>query len=258
MVDDGTKELRSSNQKLEESNKMLQQYAFIVSHDLQEPLRKIETFTHIAMQCYLNEQSKLKINLDKILSSATRLRILINDLLNYSTINKEGVFEKVNLNTIICEAIANLESVARPLNPVIEVSEMPEMEVIPSQMRQVFQNLLSNSFKFSRSGVQCVIKINAAYVNDKAVDSREVSNGEFCRISFIDNGVGFNNQYKDIIFEIFKRLQDRSVYEGTGIGLAIVKKVIERHGGSVYATSKENEGSTFTMVLPVIQSQKML
>ena len=248
-VEERTAELKRSNERLEQSNKDLEQFAFIASHDLQEPLRKIQTFSNIAQQRYLDEKPKVKSYLQRISSSANRLRDLISDLLNYSKINAEEVFRKTNLNLILEETLTDLE-----YKSSIHIDPLPEIEVIPSQMRQVFQNLISNSLKFSRENIPCKILIKADLIAHKEIDSPATAVGGFCRISISDNGIGFNNQYNSRIFEIFKRLNHAELYEGSGIGLAIVKKIIERHDGIIFASGKEDEGATFVIILPLRRS----
>ncbi len=257
-VEERTRELRKSNQRLEENNKELQQFAFIASHDLQEPLRKIQTFSNIALEKHLDEKPKVQFYLEKINTSVKRLRDLITDLLNYSKISSEDAFRKTNLNSVIDETLADLEFAIKLTNPTLQISPIPVIEVIPSQIRQVFQNLLSNCFKFVRQDVPCIIAIKAELVNTKTEDATPDENGEFCRITISDNGIGFDNEYTEKIFEIFQRLNGREVYEGSGIGLAIVKKIIERHDGIVIAKGVENEGATFTIVLPVKHQRLVL
>lgn len=250
-VEERTKELKQSNLRLEENNKELQQFAFIASHDLQEPLRKIQTFSNIALEKYLDEKPKVQFYLEKINTSVKRLRDLITDLLSYSKISTEDAFRRSNLNEIIDEALADLEYGVKLANPILHISRIPIVEIIPSQLRQVFQNLLSNSLKFARPDIPCVIRIHAELVSKKAIHALPDEHGEFCRISISDNGIGFDNGYTEKIFEIFQRLNGREMYEGSGIGLAIVKKIIERHDGIVSAHGVENQGATFVIVLPL-------
>jgi len=248
-VEERTSELRRSNQRLEQSNKELEQFAYIASHDLQEPLRKIQTFSNVALQRHLDEKIKVKSYLQKISSSANRLRDLVTDLLNFSKINAAEVFVPSNLNLLLDETLTDLE-----YKCAIQIDPMPEIEAIPSQIRQVFQNLISNSIKFSRENVPCKILIKADLIEHKEINSPVSDTGEYCRISVSDNGIGFNNDYNVHIFEIFKRLNHADLYEGSGIGLAIVKKIIERHDGLIYASGKENEGATFIIILPLRRS----
>jgi signal transduction histidine kinase len=250
-VEERTAALKISNQQLQDRNKDLQQFAFIASHDLQEPLRKIQTFSNIILERHLDEKPKVKYYLDKISSSAIRLRGLVTGLLNLSNIDSEDAFEKTNLSTIVEETLADLELTIKAQQATIDVSPLAEIEVIRSQFHRVFQNLIDNSLKFCRENVPCKVTIKGEYVAEKAVDAACVASGEFYRISICDNGIGFSSEFTDRIFEIFRRLNNRDKYEGHGIGLAIVKKIVDRHEGLLYARGKENEGATFIIVLPV-------
>lgn len=249
-VKERTLELSRSNQRLDESNKELQQFVYIASHDLQEPLRKVQTFVNIMLERYLDEKPKLIYYLEKIFASTHRLRNLIADLLKYSIINSDELFVKTDLNTIMGEVLLDLQFPENDQDSVI-MSPLPEVDVIPAQMRQVFQNLLSNSLKFSREGIPCVISIKSERIEEKSLSSILSDEGDFYRISFSDNGIGFQEEYADKIFEIFQRLNPRELYDGTGIGLSIVKKVIDKHDGIISAQGRQNEGATFVIVLPV-------
>lgn len=250
-VEERTLELKKSNQRLEENNKALQQFAFIASHDLQEPLRKIQTFSNIALERYMEEKEKLGTYLGKISTSATRLRSLIADLLDYSRIYADDRFMMVDLTALIQEVISDLELHTDDTPCSVALDGHFRAEVIPSQMRQLFQNLLSNSVKFAKRDRRCEIAISGEYVANKSIESPAQADGKFIRLMIRDNGIGFSNEFKERIFEIFQRLNSKTAYEGTGIGLAIVKKVVEGHDGLVVATGKENEGAIFTIVLPV-------
>lgn len=250
-VEERTKELKKINIRLEENNKELQQFAFIASHDLQEPLRKIQTFSNIALEKHLDEKPKVQYYLEKINTSVKRLRDLITDLLNYSKISSEDAFRKSDINEIINETLTDLEFAVKGADPSINISKIPTIEVIPSLIRQVFQNLLSNCLKFARQDVATVINIQAERVATRNINALPDENGEYCRITVSDNGIGFDKEYTEKIFEIFQRLNGREMYEGSGIGLAIVKKIIERHDGLVAAYGEENNGATFTLILPI-------
>jgi signal transduction histidine kinase len=250
-VEERTFELKRSNQWLAQSNQELQQFAFIASHDLQEPLRKIQTFSHIALEKHLDDKQRVRSSLEKINTSAYKLRDLITDLLNYSRISVNDVFKKTDLNAIIEETLADLEISISERAPTINVSAIPDIEAIPSLMRQMFQNLISNSLKFCRIGVHCTIDIRAERVATKSIDASLTEEGKYCRLTVTDNGIGFIQEYNEKIFEIFQQLNGRELYKGTGIGLAIVKKVVERHDGVIAAHGRENEGATFVIVLPL-------
>ncbi len=250
-VHERTKQLLAANQRLEQSNRELQQFAFVASHDLQEPLRKIQTFSHLALERHLDDHEKLTTDLKRIADSAGRLRGLIRDLLDYSKIFADDVFMPVDLNKVVAEVLGDLEIQKEGGQCNIEVSPLPQVEAISFQFRQVFQNLISNAIKFARPGVKCAIRIWGELVSEKSFSAEESDDGKYCRISIQDNGIGFSNEFRHQIFDIFQRLNDRGTYEGTGIGLSIVKKVVERHDGIIAAAGVENQGATFTIVLPV-------
>lgn len=250
-VTERTHDLLKANERLEESNKELQQFAYVASHDLQEPLRKIQTFSNIAAERHLADREKLRSYLDRIANSAGRLRNLIRDLLSYSKIYSDEIFIPVNLNEVINEVLGDLELNAGEHPCQVHVDPLPTVEAIPVQIRQLFQNLLSNAIKFARADIACAIKVSGDIISAKSFDAAHDSSGRYCMITIRDNGIGFSNEFSERIFEIFQRLNGRSEYEGTGIGLAIVKKVIERHDGLITATGVENEGATFKIILPL-------
>jgi len=254
-VAERTEELYKSNMELETSNHDLQQYASVASHDLKEPLRKIQIYSDRIRRQFLQDNAEADAYMEKIISSSQRMTTLINDLLNYSRLSSEGFFQMTNLNQILAELISDLELLIAEKQATIHVCELPMMEVIPGQIRQLFQNLISNSIKFSKTDVPPVISISMNRVASKQIDARPDPNGEFCQINISDNGIGFNEIYKDKIFTMFQRLHSKEAFEGTGIGLAIVKKIIEKHNGLLSVHSKENEGATFSFVLPICQSK---
>jgi signal transduction histidine kinase len=248
-VEERTSELQQANKELETSNAELQQYAFIASHDLQEPLRKIITFSQILNERFAanNEASQY---IKRIVTSSERMRTLINDLLNYSKLSITPEFIKTPLNLVIQDTIADLEVSIKEAGGKIVVDQLPTIKIIPDQMRQAFQNIISNAIKFSKPGIPPLIKIQSDFTNEKSSESKATPNGNYCRIYISDNGIGFSEQYLDKIFAMFQRLHTKTEYEGTGIGLSIVKKIIEKHDGIVTARSKEGEGATFIIVLP--------
>jgi signal transduction histidine kinase len=252
-VEERTRELREMNKALEASNAELQQYAFLASHDLQEPLRKITTFSHIVLDKYLAGHSEAAEYLHKVISSSERMRKLINDLLNYSRLSTDTHFTATDLNELVKGIEKDLELFIKEKGARLEVGPLPRVEVIPVQMQQVFQNLVNNALKFSRNGVAPHIKIWAERVGEKSLSAAPAEDGAYVRLCIEDNGIGFNEMYLDRIFTIFQRLHARHEYEGTGIGLALVKKIVERHHGLLGARSTEGEGSTFIIVLPLTQ-----
>lgn len=249
-----TEELHRMNIQLESSNHDLQQYASVASHDLKEPLRKIQIYGDRLRRLLTSEaNSPAEAYIGKIITSSQRMTTLINDLLNYSRLSGDGHFQVVNVNGIIEGLVSDLELLVADKQAVIRVDTFPEMEVIPGQIRQLFQNIISNSIKFSRYGVPPVIDIRVETTDNKKIASPAAAGGVFCRIQISDNGIGFNEAYKDKIFTMFQRLHSKETFEGTGIGLAIVKKIIDKHNGAITVQSKEGEGTTFTIILPVSQ-----
>ena len=253
-VEKRTEELKQANKNLEASNAELQQYAFIASHDLQEPLRKIITFTRIIEERFLEKTPEAISYMSKIITSSERMRTLINDLLNYSRISVDPKFTFTNLTKIVNQALNDLEVSISEKNAKVEIDDLPVIEVVPEQITQVFQNIISNALKFSKKEFAPFIKISAELIQKKSVKSKPAANGEYCRITITDNGIGFDEIYLDRIFSMFQRLHGKSEYNGTGIGLSITKKIIENHNGLITATSKEGEGSTFIIILPVSQT----
>ncbi|MEO8712635.1 MAG: response regulator [Parafilimonas sp.] len=249
-VEERTAALQEANKELETSNAELQQYAFIASHDLQEPLRKIITFSQIVKERFVSDAEGNQY-INRIISSSERMRTLINDLLSYSKLSITPAFVYAPLNKIIQETITDLELLIKETGAEVLVEKLPSIEIIPDQMRQVFQNIISNALKFSKQNVSPVIKIWSDCTKENSAESYPNIKGNYCRIYIADNGIGFNEQYLDKIFTMFQRLHGRTEYEGTGIGLSIVKKIIENHNGIVTAKSKEGEGTTFILILPV-------
>ncbi len=254
-VTERTEELYKINAQLEASNTDLQQYASIASHDLKEPLRKIQIYSDRIKRSFMTGDPDAELYLQKIITSSQRMTILINDLLNYSRLSGEALFKITNVNKILEELISDLELLIIEKKAVINIDEFPEMEVVPGQIRQLFQNIISNSIKFSKKDVSPIINVHVERTNELQLEGTVASEGRFCRIAISDNGIGFNQMYKDKIFTMFQRLHSKEAYEGTGIGLAIVKKIIEKHNGIIEVNSKEGEGTTFTLVLPVTQNK---
>lgn len=252
-VDERTKELQAINKELEISNSDLQQFASVASHDLKEPLRKVQIYSNIIKERHLLNDKNLGNYLDKVIISSGRMTRLINDLLEYSRLSQTHFFELCDLNKILEEILFDLELAIAEKNAIIKTQELPQIEAVPGLIRQLFQNLLSNALKFSRKDVEPVITIESEIIEASEAADFVTSTGKCCRIKISDNGIGFNQQFTNKIFTIFQRLNSREKYDGTGIGLAIAKKIIDKHNGYITATSKENEGSTFIIILPLQQ-----
>jgi signal transduction histidine kinase/DNA-binding NarL/FixJ family response regulator len=250
-VKERTTDLSEKNEELETKNHELQQFAWVASHDLKEPLRKIQTFNYLIKDQYLQNNAEAVFLIDKSIKSSQRMSSLIDNLLNYSLLSTDALFQPTDLNAVVQEILADLEITINEKKAVINFANMPVIDAIKSQIRQVFQNLVSNALKFSNKDIAPVIHITADYCNDKDPNSPSLEKGAYCRIKFSDNGIGFDEKFIDRIFVIFQRLHTRDTYEGTGIGLAITKKIIDKHNGSISAKSKLNEGATFTLILPV-------
>ena len=248
-----TNELEQKNIDLEKMNKELQSFAYISSHDLQEPLRKIQTFASRIIEKENNNLSDFgKDYFFKIQSSANRMQTLIQDLLAYSrTNNNDQKFEKIELKHIINEIIGDLYEELDESGGVISLLNSCELSIIPFQFRQLLHNLISNSIKFARTDATAMISIDCNSVDSKdIVEPALLPDRKYCHIRYEDNGIGFEQQYSNKIFELFQRLGSKDKYNGTGIGLAIVKKIVDNHNGSIAVTSEVNKGTVFNIYLP--------
>ncbi|MEI6947025.1 PAS domain-containing protein [Paraflavisolibacter sp. H34] len=236
--------------KLEQSNASLEEFAYVASHDLKEPLRKISTFGDRLVATQMDKLSpEGKIYLKKIVDASQRMQTMISDLLSISLISGDKSYEPYSLQQVLEEVLQTLEFKIEQKNALIESDGLPVAQIIPSQFRQLFQNLLSNSLKFAKEDEQPRITIRHSYVNGEEA-GEPGGTGNYLRIEIKDNGIGFENEFAGKIFAIFQRLHGRSEYEGSGIGLAICKKIVEHHGGLIYATGVPGEGATFTIILP--------
>jgi len=251
-VSERTKELKKINEELEAKNHELQQFTSVASHDLKEPLRKIQVFSSIVLKKVAEEENDTQSLVTKIISASERMSGLINDLLTYSRLSIESFFQPTDLSLLVEEIIADLEIQIAEKNASITVGKLPVIDAIPGQIRQLFQNIISNALKFSRSNIPLQISITATSISEPTIESPRTKNGTYTRIAISDNGIGFDEEYLDKIFTIFQRLNPRERFEGTGIGLAIAKKIVDKHRGFITARSKENEGSTFYIILPAV------
>jgi light-regulated signal transduction histidine kinase (bacteriophytochrome) len=237
-------QLIENNTRLVAINEELDRFAYVASHDLQEPLRKIMVFSDKIMTKQENEKDVEKY-LKKIISSSQRMQSLINDLLQFSrqTVNSED-FVNTDLNELVKEAMLEIEIEIEKSNAQINVDALPVICAVPGLMRQLFYNLINNAIKFRKKDTMPVINI----YSEKIYNFRNGSN--YYRISVSDNGIGFDPEYADEIFVVFKRLHSYNEFEGSGVGLSICKKIVDKHNGFIKAISKLNEGATFVIELP--------
>lgn len=252
-VAERTVELKAKNEELETRNHELQQFAWVASHDLKEPLRKIQTFNSLISEKHLKDNENARPYLEKSIRSSKRMLDLIDNLLEYSRLSVSSSFERTDLGTVVHDIVSDLELVIAETHAEIKTSGLPVIDAVPGQIRQVFQNLISNALKFSMPGNKPVIEVNGEGIAHKSIDAPADKAGAYVRIVVKDNGIGFDEKFLDRIFTIFQRLHTREKYEGTGIGLAITKKIIDKHGGLITAKSTENHGSAFILILPVKQ-----
>jgi signal transduction histidine kinase len=240
--------------RLEASNRDLQEFAYVASHDLQEPLRKIEAFADRLVRKYgktLPEDGQMFI--ERMQNAAGRMRQLIGALLSYSRVSTNASrYVDVDLNSVLSEVLSDLQIQIEEEKATIDRDPLPTIEADPTQMRQLLQNILSNALKFRRKDVGLLIEIRARTVADP---SRHDLPSGWLELSVRDNGIGFDNAYKDQIFKIFQRLHGRMEYEGTGIGLATCRKIVDRHGGQIDADGRPGQGTTFRIRLPIRREQ---
>jgi signal transduction histidine kinase/cell division protein FtsB len=250
--------LKAHTLKLEQSNRELQDFAFVASHDLQEPLRKIQAFgDRLKLKYGESLTNEGKDYLDRMQKAAQRMQTLINDLLAFSRVTSQAQpFTPVNITNVLQEVLSDLEVHIQKVSAQIEIGDLPTINADPSQMRQLLQNLISNALKFRREEEAPVVKIWGQLLErDEPLWTQELSARPMCQIMVQDNGIGFDEKYLDRIFTVFQRLHGRNEYEGTGVGLAICRKIVERHGGTITAKSILGQGATFIVTLPVEQSK---
>jgi PAS domain S-box-containing protein len=250
-------ELADANEQLLRSNEELAQYAYVASHDLQEPLRKIQVYA--SMLTAKKEMPQRSLDLaSKIAESSERMRQLILGLLDFSRLLKsDTIYQPVDLNKVVKEVLHDFELVANEKNATFNVDKLPSIEAVGLQMNQLFYNLISNSLKFTKPDVPPVITITAHAATAEQLREHirtPLPFASYYKICIRDNGIGFEKQYFDQIFEIFKRLHGRETYPGSGIGLALCRRIISNHGGALYTESTPGEGATFCLILPDKQS----
>ena len=241
-------QLLENNIQLKSTIEELDRFAYVASHDLQEPLRKILVFSDKLQTKYKDSlDAEVAQSLEKIAKASARMQSLINDLLKFSrqtTVNED--FVSISLNPLLQDVIADLEVEIEKSSALISLDTLPEIWGVPSQIRQLFQNLLSNALKFRKKDEPPVIRIYSEPWNNSS------------RIIVQDNGIGFDPRYTEEIFMVFKRLHSYHEFEGTGVGLSICKKIIDKHNGSIRAESKIGEGSKFIIEFPTVRLRTQL
>jgi light-regulated signal transduction histidine kinase (bacteriophytochrome) len=237
--------------QLESQNKELEQFAYVASHDLQEPLRKIRTFNSLILEHEDdNLSAKARDYFARSISAADRMHKLIDDLLTYSRATRDThKYEPVDLNIIVARIRSSYKEDKKV---TIESDVLPEINGMRFQFEQLFENLVNNGIKYQHPDNAPVIRISYGTVHGNEIKGKDLGvSSKFHRISFTDNGIGFDQQYADKIFEMFHRLHGRSEYSGSGIGLAIVKKIVQNYSGFITAESEPGKGSTFHVYLPL-------
>jgi two-component system CheB/CheR fusion protein len=262
LIAQGYKDLKSTSEKLTEINTQLErsnfdlmQFASVASHDLKEPLRKIQAFGNILQTKIQDKLTDSELSyFSKMISASHRMQALIDDVLTLSKLsNGSSIKERTDLNRIIKQITDDLEIAIREKNAVINSDPLPVIDAVAGQMHQVFQNLISNALKFSNKKLP-TITISQEKVKKEQAEELGIVADDFIYIVVMDNGIGFEDEYREKIFGIFQRLHGRN-YEGTGIGLAIARKIIENHGGFIFANGKINKGAKFHIYLPVRSSR---
>jgi PAS domain S-box-containing protein len=247
--------LETLNQDLIRTNENLQQFAYVASHDLQEPLRKIQSFGDLLKSSGLPTEGPAADYLARMQDAARRMSVLIKDLLTYSRLTTQrDTFQPVALSAVLQDTLTTLEMLTTETNAVIEADPLPVVQGDPVQLTQLMQNLVANALKFRQPNQSPHVQIRAqklaASELPAAVHPKKAA-AQYHRLDIIDNGIGFAQKDAGLIFNVFQRLHTRSQYEGTGIGLAIVDKVVQSHGGAITATSEPGSGTTFSVFLPV-------
>jgi len=248
-----SRKLTQANLVLKEKNKELERFAYVASHDLQEPLRKVSFFIQLLEENLKNVDELSKSYIKKINSSTFRMSELIKDLLDFSRLVTDiEQLSPVDLNAVIRNSLNDFEILIQQTDAAINVSEMPVVNAIPIQMRQLFHNLISNALKFRIKGVKPVVSITSKRITAKKLRpfENQLPKHDYYSIKISDNGIGFSPENSEKIFGIFHRLHSKQQFEGTGIGLAICRKIVENHHGTIKAVSSENQGATFEVLLP--------
>jgi light-regulated signal transduction histidine kinase (bacteriophytochrome) len=247
------RQIAEKNVELEKMNKELEAFTYVSSHDLQEPLRKIQIFaSHILEKEKQNLSDTGKDYFHRMQDAAFRMQTLISELLNFSRLaNAEQAFEYKDLRHLVADVKTELKEVIEDKKATLEESGLGRIKVIPFQFRQLVYNLISNSLKFSRPGIPAVMRIESRIEEGKECSEQLLPGIKYHHLTFTDNGIGFERHFAEKIFEVFQKLHGKDVYPGTGIGLAIVKKIVENHHGLITAESEPGEGARFDIYIPV-------
>jgi two-component system CheB/CheR fusion protein len=252
-----TEALQEANRNLEHSNSELQQFAYVASHDLQEPLRKMIMFSERLQEKFKYDLAQpAQQYLDIIAKSSKRMTSLIDDLLQFSrAVQAEKEMMEVDLNMVVKRVLYDFDMVIHEKQVKLRVDDLPDVVAVPVQMHQLFHNLISNALKFSSDTSPPEIKISVRNLTEKEIKAKGVLNTKsfYVDITVSDNGIGFEQENADKIFDIFSRLHDKQKYPGTGIGLALCKRIVSNHKGLIYAESEPGKGAMFHVILPLNQ-----
>jgi signal transduction histidine kinase len=251
-------QLTENNAYLKEMNEELDQFAYMASHDLQEPLRKIQMFSDkILVKKGQDEESERYFG--KIISASRRMQSLINNLLDFSRHSvSSSDFKKTDLNQLLADTLSEMEVDIEKTKATVNYNKLPVIFVVPGMIQQLFSNIISNAIKFRKKEIHPVIDIRSVKLLPEEVRSYngKLNGGTYHKITIADNGIGFDSQYSQEIFKVFKRLHSYQEFEGTGVGLSICKKIVEKHGGIISASSEPDQGAVFTLLLPETQSKE--